>query len=280
MDKNLITINATNLFKTHDAIKSGQMFRFRENADSLEIFAGCEHAVATTEQNGDIKISSTNSKFFEKFFDLLTDYGMIRSSLSGFPQLKRALSYSSGVRILNQDLLETMIGFIISSNNNISRIRNSIEYICTRLGVPTAYGHAFPTLDALCGVDEQFFTEAGLGYRAGYMVESVALIKERALLERLPTLSTLEAKRELMKLKGVGEKVSDCILVFGLGKRDVFPTDTWIEKAYYEFFDSKNRTRKQIANYFVDIFGDNSAYAQQYLYYFVRETKLKGTKKG
>ena len=252
------------------------MFRFTENADgSLEVFAGGEHAVITTPEMDVIKINSTNANFFVNYFDLSRNYDMIIASLGGVSQLKQALAYSHGVRLLAQDLLEVIVGFIISANNNISRIRRSMKFICEGLGKPVSFGYAFPTLKELSVADVEFFTKAGLGYRAAYMADTIKRLSETDMLIRLNALATLEAKRELMTLSGVGPKVADCILVFGLGRREMFPVDTWIEKMYYKFFSTELRSRTQIASFLAEKFKENSAYAQQYLYYFTRETKIK-----
>jgi len=87
-------------------------------------------------------------------------------------------------------------------------------------------------------------------------------------------MDTETARRELMKLKGVGRKVADCILLFGFGKTDVFPTDTWIVQAYRKIYNDDTKDAIQISKLLLEEFGDLAGYAQQYLYYYIRESNL------
>ena len=160
--------------------------------------------------------------------------------------------------------------FVISQNNNIPRIKGIINKICTRLGekMSSPYGeyYAFPSSSALAGADVSVFSEAGAGYRDGYL----SSISKRICAEgiaKLENLSTEELKKELLTYKGIGPKVADCVALFAFKKTDSFPVDTWIEKVYFEDFNGKLKDRKKITEYFVNSFGEYSGFIQQYLFY-------------
>ena len=172
---------------------------------------------------------------------------------------------------MHQPLVETIVGFIISANNNIPRIQKALQQIATNFGKNCGEFYAFPTLEELQKITEQDFVDFGCGYRAPYLVETIKKLATDFNFEKLENSDTKTAKQELLKLKGVGPKVADCILLFGLGKRDVFPVDTWIEKVYLEDFSGKKANRNQIAKFFVDEFKDLSGYAQQYVFYYKRK---------
>ena len=120
----------------------------------------------------------------------------------------------------------------------------------------------------------EFFTNIKCGYRDKYLFDSIAMLNTSVHLEDIYNMSTDDARAELMKLKGVGRKVADCILLFGYQKTDVFPTDTWVVQAYNKIYNDNKKDAIAISKYFVEMFGDLSGYAQQYLYYHMRENSL------
>ena len=166
-----------------------------------------------------------------------------------------------------------VFSFLISQNNNIPRIKKAVNTISERLGDKKEFmGHtyyAFPSVEKICAKDESFFKECGLGYRAEY-VKIVANELKNGMLNKIYNFNENDIKQELIKIKGIGEKVADCICLFGLYKTRSFPVDVWIEKIYRENFNGKLTNRKQITNYFVDQFGYDAGYFQQYLFYYKR----------
>jgi N-glycosylase/DNA lyase len=199
-----------------------------------------------------------------------TCYGDIISRLIELsPILKEATEYGKGIRILKQDLFETIISFIISANNNIKRIQLIIEKLCLYLGEKTPYGYAFPTKKTLSSVDAAFFRQIGAGYRADYLQHTAKMLFNDFDLEQLKSMDTASARKKLTELKGVGAKVADCILLFGLSRYDVFPVDIWIKKVYHKYYEC-GLPHSQIADFFVNKFQNLSGFAQQYLYYYLR----------
>ena len=179
-------------------------------------------------------------------------------------------SDSIPLRILKQDLFEMIISFIVSANNNIPRIKGIIDRMCIACGEKMGTYCAFPTAKALAEKDEIFFKEIGLGYRAPYILKTARLIANNNFdLIKLVSFDTESAKKMLLILPGVGPKVADCILLFGLNRYDVFPVDTWIEKVYKEIFN-KDNTPQNMRKDLIKEFGKYSGIAQQYLFYAKR----------
>ena len=170
---------------------------------------------------------------------------------------------------MKQDPFETIISFIISSNNNIKRIQKILFAIREKFGNKIEDYYTFPTVEQLLLATEQDFKNLGAGYRSKYL-EIVVKQLSKIDLNSLNSLSTEELNKELLKLMGVGQKVADCIMLFGFGRGDVFPVDTWIEKVYCAYFEEEH-DRVKIRRNLVNMFKQNSGYAQQYLFYSQRE---------
>ena len=268
-----IEVIGANSFDVKQTLECGQVFRYKVQDFGYTVYSLNQKADIYC-QNDTIKIFTKDKKYFMNYFDFSTNYDRIKSSLSVYPMLKSAINYGSGIRILRSDPLEMIIEFIISQNNNIPRIKNIIERICENFGENMGDFYAFPTLENLKKIPLEFFKEIKCGYRDTYLYESIAMINETVDLNKIYSLSTDDARRELMKLKGVGRKVADCILLFGYHKTDVFPTDTWVVQAYNKIYNTNCRDAIAISKHFVEKFKDLSGYAQQYLYYQMRESNL------
>lgn len=252
-------------FNIKHILECGQVFRFKPTEFGYKLYAG-EHKADIICQKGTTKIFCKYPKFFENYFDLKKDYAKIKSDLKSDELVKKGIDYGFGIRILKQDPIETIISFIISANNNIPRIKTIIENICLHYGTKINDYYAFPTLNQLSKIPLEFFKEIKCGYRDKYLFETIKMLTTINI-DNLYSLPTVELKKELLKLKGVGGKVADCILLFGFSRTDVFPTDTWIKKVYVERTGDLKSSANKISEYFVNIFGENSGFAQQYLFY-------------
>lgn len=271
LTKDKIEIFDKTQFNITHILECGQIFTYEKRFDDYVVYSADKMAVLKEDENK-ITITTKDTVYFENFFDLKTDYNKIKKQLENkFEFLKPMLDFGYGIRILKQDLPETVIGFIISANNNIGRIKKSMSFL-RKTGEKKENYYAFPTLEKLSGFDEKFFIEAGLGYRSKQIVKALLHLKEISL-QSLSCLSTSDLKKELLKIQGIGSKVADCILLFGYGRQDVFPVDTWIEKIYHEYFDASILNREIMRNQLVNKFSDLSGYAQQYLFYFKRSEK-------
>lgn len=271
---NKIIINNLNDFNIAHILECGQIFRFEKLDDLHYNVISNKFKAEIIQDNLSATILTGNIQYFIDFFDLDRDYSKIKKSINHTTIMNKAINYGYGIRILNQDLLETIISFIISANNNIKRIQKSLNYISSHLGTLIDDYYAFPTLEQLYSANEEFFINAGTGYRAKYLVETINdLYSGKLDLEKLKSLPTDEARKYLCSFKGIGEKVANCILLFGMHREMVFPVDTWMEKVYYDYFFAGDKNPSQITKFMMDKFKDLSGYAQQYLFYYKRELK-------
>lgn len=265
--KDFIEISGKDDFNPQHILECGQIFSFKKNGENYQVFSADKKAEIFETENGYI-IKTKNPDYFEKFFDLETDYGEIKKKLKEYDILTKPIEYGYGIRIVKQDLFETVISFIVSANNNIKRIQMILDRLRQKLGQNMGDYYAFPTREALLSVNEEFFTNIGAGYRAKYLYETVRQIDAKTLKE-WDLLSTPDLRKKLIGLSGVGPKVADCILLFGYGREDVFPVDTWMAQMYNKFYEHQDN-REIIRYNLTKQFGQLSGYAQQYLFFFMR----------
>ena len=265
--KDFIEISGKDDFNPQHILECGQIFSFKKNGGNYQVFSADKKAEIFETENGYI-IKTKNPDYFENFFDLKTDYGEIKKKLKGYDILTKPIEYGHGIRIVKQDLFETVISFIVSANNNIKRIQMILDRMRQKLGQNMGDYYAFPTREALLSVNEEFFTNIGAGYRAKYLYETVRLIDEKTLKD-WDLLSTPDLRKKLIGLSGVGPKVADCILLFGYGRGDVFPVDTWMAQMYNKFYEPQEN-REAIRHNLTKQFGQLSGFAQQYLFFFMR----------
>lgn len=241
----------------------GQVFRFREVSGGYEVFSSDKRCLMFSD-----KIVSDEPMYFVNYFDLDADYGEYINSLSKFDELSYGLKVGKGIRILRQDLFEMIISFIISANNNIPRIKGIIERICDFCGIDKGGYRAFPTPDELKRVTKEELRSLGAGYRDISLVRAAKILSETDFLYKVTEANTNEATKMLLSLPGVGPKVADCILLFGLRRWDCFPVDTWIMKTCSnETLDTPSKVRE----YYLKRYGSLSGLAQQYIFYGARE---------
>lgn len=265
-------------FSIEDTLFCGQFFAYEKSGNRYLIRSDDKFCYAeTTDENTEIVCNEDEAGYFSNFFDLKRDYSAVyKKALSyDLPFLNACAEQGKGIRILRQEKYENLISFIISQNNNIPRIKKSIAYLCENLGEEITFlGEklkAFPKARVLADQSEEFFKKAGLGYRASYVKELAEKLKNGDIdLESLSTLPTQKIKEELVKIKGVGEKVASCVTLFAYNRFDSFPVDTWIEKIYRENFGGTLLDRKKISQFFIEKFGDDSGIIQQYMFHYKR----------
>lgn len=265
-------------FSPSHILECGQIFSYKKLEDCWQVFSGDKMAKIYEKESGFV-IETDDVQYFEKFFDLKTDYGALKKQLGKFEILAEPIKFGYGIRILKQNLFETLISFIVSANNNIKRIQMILGRMREKLGTNMGEYHAFPTREQLLMADEKFFTDIGAGYRDKYLFKVLRQVDEETL-EKWRDLPTKELRSKLIALAGVGPKVADCVLLFGYGRTDVFPVDTWIEKMYHKFYDkfhlkdAKTLTREQIRKNLTEEFENLSGFAQQYLFFFMRSGEI------
>ena len=289
--KQTYIINNCKSFRVKDVFDCGQCFRWNEELDGsyTGIFGKNVLNVKQEPDKEGYKITFTGvcngniEDICKNYFDLNRDYEEIKNKLSKIDEfMAQSISYGEGIRILNQDLWETIISFIISANNNIPRIKGIIERISQKYGNEIEWNekkyYTFPTPDQLKDVTVQEFRNLGLGFRDIRLYETTQMILNKEVdLEKLrKNPNTQEVRNELLKLSGVGPKVADCILLFSDLKRfDVFPIDVWVRRVMNDLYiresDESKVSKTKIEKLAEEKFGDLKGLAQQYLFYWRRE---------
>jgi N-glycosylase/DNA lyase len=197
----------------------------------------------------------------------------IETALSRDAVLARVLQHTRGTGILAQDPWEALISFIISQNNNIPKIKHSIERLARSLGARLdGDAFAFPTPARLARAHRRTLAACLLGYRAPYVRAAARLVAERQIeLGALAGSSPDHARHRLLGIPGVGEKVADCVLLFGLRHTTAFPVDVWVQRAVERlYFRGRPRTVQQIQGFARARFGALAGYAQQHLFCYAR----------
>ncbi len=275
-------------FELKDIFECGQCFRWNEQEDGSYTGIWKENVVNVKKEGQDYVFSGIckNGNLEEEiytYFDLDRDYEKIKKELSKKDTyMKTSIQYGKGIRILNQDLWETIISFIISANNNIPRIKGIIERLSKSYGKKIEWNgkeyYTFPTPEELKDVTVKAYRELGLGFRDIRIYETTKMILEGKVdlkeLEENP--NTMEVREKLLTLSGVGPKVADCILLFSNLKRlEVFPIDVWVRRVMNDLYiqneDETKVNKKQIEMLAKEKFGDLAGLAQQYLFYWRRE---------
>ena len=285
MDQKYTLKNQTE-FNLKDIFECGQCFRWNEQKEGSYIGVFGNNVIQVKQNgqticfngncDGDIKEIVTN------YFDLKTDYGKIQKQLADVDKyMKNSIEYGKGIRILNQDLWETIISFIISANNNIPRIKGIIERLAANYGNAIEYEgkqyYTFPTAEQLKDVTVKQYRNLGLGFRDKRLHETVKMVLNKEVdLTKMYKMPTPQAREKLLKLAGIGPKVADCILLFSTLKRfDVFPIDVWVRRVMNDLYihneDETKVSKKEIAKLAQEKYGDLQGLAQQYLFYWRRE---------
>lgn len=287
MEEQIYKIKNIDSFELKDIFDCGQCFRWNEEDDGsyTGVFKGNVLNVSKNDKEITFKgVCNGNIKdIVEDYFDLKRDYEKIKEELSKIDEnMKTSIEYGKGIRILNQDLFETIISFIISANNNIPRIKGIIERLSKKYGDEIIWNgkeyYAFPTAKSLKDVSVKEYRDLGLGFRDVRLYETVKMILEGKVdleeLENNP--NTTEVREKLLTLSGVGPKVADCILLFSDLKRfEVFPIDVWVRRVMNDLYikneDEIKVNKKQIEKLAQEKFGNLAGLAQQYLFYWRRE---------
>lgn len=269
-------------FNVKDTLTCGQVFRFTAAGDRGYYVNSLDKRCICYNDGGNavIECEDRDAEYFRHYFDLERDYAAIVSAAEKEKGIiAKSARLGRGIRILGQSKTETLFSFIISQNNNIPRIKAIIEKLCDGIGEEKEFMgekyRAFPTVSAMAAESAEFYRSIGLGYRADYIKrladEYSAVFDEKA----LDALSTSELKARLTAIYGVGDKVANCVTLFGFRRSNSFPVDTWIEKVYREDLKGEIKDRKKISEYLTTRFGANAGYIQQYLFYYKRSAENK-----
>ncbi len=286
MKEQLFVLENYKSFEPKHIFECGQCFRWniKEDGSYTGIFGN--NVLNVKKENNKIIFKGICEENIIKtctnYFNLDTNYEKIKEELSKIDDyLKTSISYGSGIRILKQDLWETIISFIISANNNIPRIKGIIERISKKYGNEIKWNdetyYAFPTIEQLSKASVEDLRALGLGFRDIRVYETTKMILNKEIdLDKIKKSDDINfIKEELLKLSGVGEKVADCIILFALNKFEVFPIDVWVRRVMNDLYikneDETKVDKKEIAKLAQQKYSKLAGLAQQYLFYWKRE---------
>jgi N-glycosylase/DNA lyase len=252
----------------------GQCFRWNAGDDGIYTGVALGRAARVRSENGRVYITGNTADFesiWKRYFDLDFDYETVRRALCIDIHMEQAARFGAGIRILRQDKWETLCSFIISQCNNIPRIKKIVEALCREFGDPVEFNgrvyRSFPPPERLSPLTEGELAPLRCGYRAPYIISAARAVAEGALdLDALADGGDGEARRALKALPGVGDKVANCVALFGLHKLDVFPVDTWMKKVIKERYNGDLDPA---------VFGGYAGIAQQYMFFHARSGSAK-----
>jgi N-glycosylase/DNA lyase len=281
-DRDKVILEGVEDFELSHIFECGQCFRWHREAEGSYTLVAHGRVLNIEKQKDQIVLNYTNIEDFHRiwkdYFDLDRDYGEIKKTLTeSDPVMERAIEKGHGIRILKQDEWETLISFIISSNRGIPLIKKSIEDLSEKYGQPIGiYGnrkyYAFPEPEALINRTIEEIRLCRTGYRAKYIVDAAAIVGEKQMdIYSIHNLDTEMARKNLLRINGVGPKVADCIMLFSMGKFDAFPIDVWVKRVMEYFYLQEDMPLKTIQDYGQKRFGKYAGFAQQYLFYYARE---------
>ncbi len=267
---NNLHIGGINQFSLPKTLDCGQAFRWKEKENGIWCGVAKDKYLELEIMNDTLILYNTTlldyKNFWENYFDLKTDYMQIVNEISPNPILKEAAEIGNGIRILRQDSWEALCSFIFSQNNNIERIKGIIERLCENFGENLGNGfYSFPTAQKIASLTVEDLEVLRSGFRAKYAIDAAKKVVSGEInLEKIAKLPIDEARSELVKIYGVGEKVADCTLLFGMYRVDAFPRDVWIKRAMEKLFP----------NGLPEAAIKHAGIVQQYLFYYARYKKL------
>ncbi len=273
-------------FDLAQTLECGQCFHFVKLDEEDYVLTAKGYVLHVSQEADTVTFYDTDKdeyvNVWKDYFDMDRDYSAIKKKLlEKDDKLKDAIESMWGVRILNQDFFETLISFIISQNKQIPHIKKIVADISAKFGTyKGTYGGAdmytFPTLEQLANASEEDFKELKTGFRAPYIMDAIRKnMAGQFNINELKSMDYDSCIKELMTIKGVGEKVANCVSLFGLGKKEAFPVDVWIKRIMETmYFDGVDTPKDKIAAFAKEQFGELGGFAQQYLFYYGKSIKM------
>lgn len=265
--ENGIKIDGVRDLDLAQTLDCGQSFRWTENSDGSFSGVAFGKSVRVALEGENLFIYNANSEDYKNiwfdYFDLGLDYGKIREDVGKIhPVLNDAAKYAPGIRILRQEPYEALCTFIISQNNNIKRIKGIVQRLCENFGDEIEKDvFAFPTAEKMAALSAEDLAPLRAGFRNRYLIDAAQKVAGGEVqLEKCRTLEYEEARKELMKITGVGVKVADCTLLFGMHRIEAFPVDVWMKRAMQKLFPDMSP----------EDFGKYAGIAQQYIFHYSR----------
>ena len=250
-------------FNPEVIMKSGQIFRMYKKSDGLyHVYSRDNAIVFKYDQANKFWRFYVNQwdwqNFWVNFFDLETDYSVVNKKImkSKDDFLKKSLEWGKGMRILHQDLWETLISFIISQQNSIPKIQKTIEILCKNWGSKQSYVtpngiqyfYSFPTPERIANLSLETLRDGTmLGYRAKYILNLSKDVKSNKFrLDKLLNKDYEETMKMLQSINGVGPKISNCVGLYGLHLMESYPIDVWMSKVITEDYPQFDTTKQYL----------------------------------
>ena len=257
-------------FCLDDILDSGQCFRWEKQAPGVWRGIVSKYARTVEQSGGALIFYGTTPREFDEvwysYFDFGRDYGMVKEILSQDATMRRAIAYTPGMRVLNQEPWEALCSFILSQNNNIKRIRGLVGRLCEGFGEKIDGGFAFPAPNVLAKMAESDLAPVKSGFRAKYVLDAARKVASNEVqLEKIGGMSLDNAHKCLQTISGVGPKVSACALLYGFSRAECIPRDVWINRVMERFYpDGMPEELSGVAGL-----------GQQYLFHTIRNSAEK-----
>jgi len=274
-----ITLSCNQQFSLDQTLSCGQVFRWDRSGDGWWYGVIGRRVIRIRQVGMQLTFEGAPASFITRYFSLDIDLHPILSSIDRDPFIHAAIGQCNGLRLIRQPIWECLVSYICSTNSNIPTIRRRIATIAQQFGEEITFEdkiyYTFPDPSIISCAGEHFLTGCNLGYRTPYVLDTAGEITDMQRWEDTITAMPFEeARRELMKLKGVGPKAADCILLFAFQKYEAFPVDVWIRRIMQRNYIKTLNTTSALTGREYDIirryankhFGKYCGYAQEYLY--------------
>lgn len=254
-------------------IDSAQCFRWVKAGDAFGAVIG-DRPVWLWKEGGELHAVGIDPAAARDYLDLNRDYGQLAEACSGYPAAQRAIARYPGLRVLNQPVWDVLVMFILSANNNVSRIRKLCDALAAACGpafeMPRGALRGLPSPERLASCTEAELRALGMGYRAPYLIGTARAVAGGFPLDALRGMDVEDAHRMLVQLPGVGDKVADCALLFGCRHAEAFPVDVWVRRLMAGWFGIESARRGEVAARARAMFGPEAGLVQQFLFHAAR----------
>lgn len=287
-EEDKVILEGVKNFNIKQIVECGQCFRWEKAAELDYIGVAFGRVIEVVQKDDKVTIYNTNEDDFKNiwfdYFDLDRDYSKVKEELAHDEILSKSVEFGYGIRILNQEYFEILISFIISARNSIPSIMKTIKKISEKWGNPIEYKgntyYTFPTAQMLKDATLEEIQGTGASFRSKYILDTIQNVNNSREnkeydLDYIASLDADECHTALQKFKGVGAKVADCIMLFSMGKVSAFPVDVWVKRAMMYFYNAEEGSLNRIRIFARNKFGNVAGFAQQYLFYYARENKIK-----
>lgn len=270
-EKHALRLTDTSKLNIEKTFECGQCFRWNRDEDGAYRGVAAGKVLQIREQDGGVFCSAPPGElpFWEEYFDLSADYGQADEKFTQPDYLRRCADFGAGIRILRQEPWEALCSFIISQCNNIPRIKGIVETLCRLYGTELDDGFfSFPGAEKVASLTLEDLAPLRSGYRAQYVLNAARAVSEGRLdFDALKALPPEIAIAKITEIHGVGTKVANCFMLYGLHIMDRFPIDVWMKRALRENFPP---------DFDPGVLGPFAGLAQQYIFYYARSVGKAG----